>query len=80
VPSQKPQIYEEIRVYEGVVERTGARFERSEVRRSNGYCASLTDFMRKARTAGEGTFYVPLGSLPENLEQLELRKPWVVMS
>jgi len=67
-------------VYEGVAERTGVHFERSEVRRSGGYCASLTDLMRKARASGDGTFYLPLGMWPADTERIELRKPWVVMS
>jgi len=67
-------------VYDGVAERTGVQFERSEVRRSGGFCGSLTDFIRKARAAGEGTFYIPPGMWPEEMERIELRKPWVVMS
>jgi len=80
VPSPKPQVYEEVRVYEGVAERTGVQFERSEVRHSEGCCGSLTGFLRKARAAGEGTFYIPLGAWPADTERIELRKPWVVMS
>ncbi len=76
----KPQPYEEIRVYEGIAERTGVRFERSEVRRREGYCESLTALIRKARASGDGTFYLPLDQWPAETEQLELRKPWVVMS
>lgn len=71
---------EEIRVYEGVAERTGVHFERSAVRRSSGFCASLTEFLRKARAAGEGTFYMPLDTWPADTERFQLRKPWVVMS
>ena len=76
----KSQSYAEVRVYDGVAERTGVQFERSEVRRSAGYCASLTDFLRKARAAGEGTFYVPLDMWPADTERIELRTPWTVMS
>ena len=78
--TRQQQSYEEIRVYDGIAERTGAQFERSEVRRSNGYCGSLTVFFRKARAAGEGTFYVPVGVWPADTERIELWKPWVVMS
>ena len=80
VPSPKPRVYEEIRVYDGVAERTGVRFERSEVRRSEGCCDSVAGFLRKARAAGEGIFYLPLGMWPAETERMELRKPWVVMS
>ena len=74
------QPVEEIHVYEGIAERTGVRFERSEVRRSDGYCESLTALIRKARAAGDGTFYLPIDQWPAETEHLELRKPWVVMS
>jgi hypothetical protein len=71
---------DEIRVYEDVAERTGAHVERSVVRRSEGYCRSLTELMRKARASGDGTFYLPADLWPTNAERVELRKPWVAMS
>ncbi|HEY6211762.1 MAG TPA: hypothetical protein VIW45_05725 [Vicinamibacterales bacterium] len=74
------QAFEEIRVYDGVAERTGVHFQRSDVRRSSGCCASLTEFLRRARAAGEGTFYMPLDMWPPDTEQLDIRRPWVVMS
>lgn len=73
------QSFEEIVVYEGVAERTGAHFERNAVRRMNGYCESLTALLRKARAAGDGTFYMPLDRWPTDRKRLELRKPWVVL-
>ena len=73
------QSFEEIVVYEGVAERTGAHFERNAVRHSDGYCASLTALLRKARAAGDGTFYMPLNLWPADRERLEMRKPWVVL-
>jgi len=76
MPSQP---FEEVVVYEGVAERTGVRFDRSEVRRMDGYCGSLTALLRKARAAGDGTFYVPLDRWPADTERLDLRKPWVVL-
>ena len=72
--------FDEIRVYDGVAERTGVRFDRKDVRRSGGYCASMTEFMRKARAKGEGIFYLPIDLWPADTERLDLRKPWVVMS
>jgi hypothetical protein len=74
------QTFDEIRVYEGVAERTGVHFERSAVRRCGGCCGSLTDLIRKARASGDGTFYLPLNVWPADRERVELRKPWVVMS
>lgn len=67
-------------MHDGIAERTGVQFERTDVRRSAGYCASLTVLMRKARASGDGTFYLPGDLWPAGEERMELRKPWVVMS
>src|ERR1051326_6935538 len=74
------QSFEEIRVYDGFAERTGARFEKNDVRRRDGYCGSMTQLLQKARSAGEGTFYLPLGMWPAGAEQVPLKKQWVGMS
>lgn len=74
------QPFEEIRVYDGIAERTGAQFEKNDVRRRDGYCGSMTQFLQKARAAGEGMFYLPLGMWPAGVEQVPLKKEWVVMS
>ena len=74
------QLFEEIRVYAGVAERTGVQFERSAVRRSGGCCRSVTELVRKARDSGDGTFYLPLDIWPADRERVELQKPWVVFS
>lgn len=75
-----PQSFDEIRVYEGVAERTGAQVERKNVRGNGGFCRSLTELMRKGRAADDGTFYLPQNLWPPDTEQLELRTTWVVMS
>jgi len=74
------QSFEEIRVLEGVAERTGAIFERNDVRRSGGYCRSLAELTRKVRDSGDGTFYLPVNVWPPDTERVELLKPWVVVS
>ncbi len=74
------QLFDEIRVYDGVGERTGVQFERSAVRRSGGCCRSLTALIRKARDAGDGYYYLPLNLWPADTERVELQKRWVVMS
>lgn len=75
-----PLSFDEIRVYDGVAERTGVNFERSAIRRSGGCCRSLTELIRKARAAGDGYFYLPLGMWPADSQQIELQKPWISMS
>ena len=74
------QRFEEIRVYEGTAERTGVVFDRADVRHSDRCCSSLAALSRKARAAGDGTFYLPVNIWPADTEQIDLRKPWVVMS
>jgi len=74
------QLFNEIRVYAGVAERTGVQLERDSVRRSGGCCKSLTELIRKARDAGDGYFYLPLNLWPADKEHIELQKPWVVGS
>ena len=74
------QSFDEIRVYEGIAERTGTGLDRSVVRRSAGFCRSLTELVRKVRAAGDGVFYLPLNLWPPDTERVDLRKPWVVLS
>ena len=72
------QPFDEIRVYAGVAERTGVHFDRSAVRRSGACCRSVTELFRKARAAGDGSFYLPLSLWPANTERMSIQKPWVV--
>jgi hypothetical protein len=74
------QSFDEIRVFEGVAERTGVRFERDAVRRSAGCCKSLSELMRKARASGDGVFYLPLNLWPADTEKIDIQKRWLVMS
>jgi hypothetical protein len=74
------QLFDEVRVYDGVAERTGVQFERDAVRRSSGCCRSVTELIRKARDAGDGSFYLPLNLWPADSERVELQKRWVVIS
>jgi hypothetical protein len=74
------QSFDEIRVYAGIAERTGAHFQRDAVRHSEGCCRSMSELARKARSSGDVTFYLPLDIWPADKERVELQKPWVVMS
>jgi hypothetical protein len=70
---------EEIRVYEGVAERTGVLVDRNDVRHSDHCCTSLSAMIRKARAFGDGIFYLKLNAWPADTERVELRKQWVVI-
>jgi hypothetical protein len=72
--------FEEIRVYAGIAERTGVLFERSLVRRSSGCCNSVTELIRKARSVGDGIFYLPVDVWPAGAEKVELQKRWIAIS
>ncbi|MFZ2492926.1 MAG: hypothetical protein WA208_15695 [Thermoanaerobaculia bacterium] len=74
------ETFVEITVYAGIAERTGARVDRDVVRRSAGCCRSVSELLRKARSLGDGTFYLPLELWPKDQQQLETRKPWIVVS
>lgn len=74
------QSFDEIRVYDGIAERTGVQFERSDVRHSGTCCSSWTQLVRKAGAFGDGTFYLPLKEWRGDQERVDLRKPWTVMS
>jgi len=77
---QSLEVFDEVRVYEGVAERTGAQFSRSEVRRSRACCRSLSELARKARASGDGDFYLPHDLWPPDTDRVDLRKPWIILS
>ena len=73
-------IFDEIRVFDGVAERTGLQFERAALRSRSGCCRSVTELIRKARHSGDGYFYLPLPLWPPDTEHLHLHRAWVVVS
>lgn len=74
------QQFDEIRVYEGIAERTGTVVDRSTVRGSQAVCRSLSELTRKVRQRGDGYFYLPVDSWPEGKTQLALFEEWTPMS
>ena len=72
--------YDEIRVYAGVAERTGVQFDRDTVRRIGSRIGSVPELLRKARLSGDGTYYLPLNMWPADKVEVEIRKPWIVVS
>jgi hypothetical protein len=71
------QRFDEIRVFEGVAERTGATLDKQILRGRIGVCRSLTELSRKVREQGDGTFYLPVPLWPERVDRLALLKAWV---
>jgi hypothetical protein len=74
------QRFEEIRVYEGWAERTGVQFARKDVRRSGACCISLAQLARKARTAGDGYFYLLVDLWPPDTVQIAMHEKWIGIS
>ncbi len=73
------QQFDEIRVFEGVAERTGTVVNRETVRGSEGMCRSVTELTRRARRMGDGYFYLPVLLWPEGVTQLPLSQTWTTM-
>ena len=74
------QQFDEIRVYEGVAERTGTTVDRDTVRRSASMCRSLSELTRRARRLGDGYFYLPISMWPEGVTSIPLSETWTTMS
>ena len=74
------QMFDEIRVFEGVAEPTGNTVDRKTVRGSAAVCRSMSDLMRKVRRVGDGYFYIPVLVWPQGVTRVELLTAWVTMS
>jgi hypothetical protein len=74
------QQFDEIRVFEGVAERTGTTVDRQTVRGSSFVCRSLSELTRRARRMGDGFFYLPVSMWPEDKTTIPLSETWQTMS
>ena len=68
--------FDEIRVYDGVAERTGTRLDRNGVRGRRSICRSLTDLAAKVRRLGDGYYYLSSSAWPEDQASVNLIKVW----
>lgn len=57
-------VCEEIRVFEGMAERTGEQLELGGLKAHTNGCTSMRDLVRKYRIFGDGHFYLALGNWP----------------
>lgn len=73
------QQFEEVRVYEGVAERTGNTVDRDTVRGSKAVCQSISELTRKVRREGDGVFYLSAKAWPEDTEKIVLTAKWTPM-
>jgi hypothetical protein len=74
------QQFDEIRVYDGVAERTGTTVDRETIRGSAAACRSVSELTRRVRRMGDGCFYLPVSMWPEGVTQLPLSQTWTTMS
>ena len=74
------QTFDEIRVFEGIAERTGNTVDRKTIRGSAALCRSVMELTRNARRMGDGVFYLPVSMWPEGKTQLPLSETWTTMS
>jgi len=67
-------VYDEIRIYEGIAERTGVSVDLKGSRHRPNVCRSLTDLNRKHKLIGDGNFYLNAGQWPEGESSVLLDK------
>jgi hypothetical protein len=68
--------FDEIRVYDGIAERTGTRLDRNGVRGRRSICRSLTDLAAKVRRLGDGYYYLSSSAWPVDATTVNLIKVW----
>jgi hypothetical protein len=68
--------FDEIRIFDGVAERTGTRLDRAAVRGRRVVCRSLTDLAAKARRLGDGVYYLATTAWPEHEVSVVLSRTW----
>lgn len=73
-------MFDEVKVFDGIAERTGKRVDRNAVRGSNAVCRSVSELSRKFRNQGDGYFYVIANAWPENTTRVDLIAKWTPMS
>lgn len=78
--ARSTQQFDEIRVFEGIAERTGTTVDRDTLRGNFGVCRSLSILTRMARRMGDGYFYLPVVMWPEGVTRLPLAATWTPMA
>jgi hypothetical protein len=71
--------FDEVRVYEGIAERTGNTVDRDTVRGSKAVCQSVSELTRKVRNRGDGYFYLASEAWPDDKPSLDLTSKWTPM-
>ncbi len=74
------QQFDEIRIVNGIAERTGNTVPRSSLRGRHDVCRSMSELARKLRANGDGYFYLASSEWPEGQTTLDLTTTWKTMS
>ncbi|HYS56116.1 MAG TPA: hypothetical protein VER58_20345 [Thermoanaerobaculia bacterium] len=72
-------MFDEVRVYDGIAERTGTVVDHETVRGSKLVCYTISELTRRVRRDGDGTFYLAAEAWPENTERIDLNTKWTPM-
>lgn len=72
--------FDEVRVYEGVGERTGVRIDRDSVRGRAAVCRSVGELVAKSRRLGDGYYYLASSAWPSGSTTVNLAVTWTTMS
>lgn len=72
-------MFDEIRVYEGVAERTGNTADRASLRGRQSVCRSLTELTKKSRRLGDGYYYLSSSVWPGSEVRMVLAEEWKTM-
>ena len=68
--------FDEIRVYDGIAERTGTRLDRNGIRGRRSICRSITDLAAKVRRLGDGYYYLASAAWPADAATVNLLRAW----
>ncbi len=74
------QYFDEVQVYEGIAERTGITVDRATLRGSKSVCRSLAELTRKARSMGDGHFYLAGLVWPPDETRIDLTMNWTTFA
>ncbi len=68
--------YEEIRIYDGIAERTGNRVDRPAAGPRATLCSSINQLGASSRRLGDGLYYLAESEWPEETESVDLNRSW----
>lgn len=72
--------YEEIRIFEGIAERTGNFVERAAARGHATLCSSMNQLGAVSRRLGDGLYYLAPSAWPDDdTETVDLNRSWTTL-